>query len=96
MMHSDATSLHPSAMWDENLVYPNIENGFVFKPHMNDVYVEAFNNQAFNQDGDESALLRIKYYYPPDLIFQQLPVKEKVKNIEVKRMRNEFIIHFFN
>ena len=36
---------------------------------MNDVYVEAFNNQTFNQDGDESALLRIKYYNPPILIF---------------------------
>ena len=53
MMDFDATSLYPSAMWDENSVYPKIETGFVFKPHMNIVYVEAFNNQTFNQDGDE-------------------------------------------
>ena len=59
---------------------------------MNDVYVEAFNNQTFNQDGDESAILTIKFYNPPDIIFQHLPVKEKGKKIEVNRMRNGFII----
>ena len=39
-----------------------------------------------------SATLRIKYYYPPNLMFQHLPVKEKVKNSEVNRMRNGYII----
>ena len=92
MMDFDATSLYPSAMWDEKSVYPKIETGFAFKPHMNNVYVEAFNNQTFNQDGDESAILRIKYYNPPDLIFQHSPIKEKVKNIEVNRMRKGYII----
>ena len=88
----DATSLYPSAMWDKNSVYPKIETGFAFKPHMNDVYVKAFNDQTFNEDGDESAILTIKYYNPPGLIFQHLPVKEKVKKIEVNRMRNGYII----
>ena len=55
-----ATSLYPSAIWDDNSVYPKIETEFAFKPHMNDVYVEAFNNQIFNQDGNESAILGIK------------------------------------
>ena len=82
----DANSLYPSAMLDEKSVYPKIETGFAFKPHMNHVYVEAFNIQTFNQDGDESALLTKKYYNPLDLIFQHLPVKEKVKKIEVNRM----------
>ena len=91
-MDFDATSLYPSAMWDENSVYPKIETGFAFKPHMNDVYVEAFNNQSFNEDGDESAILTIKYHNPPDLIFQHLPVKEKNKKIEVNRMRNGYIV----
>ena len=91
-MNFDATSLYPSAMWDENSVYPKKETGFAFKPHMNDVYAEAFNNQSFNQDGDESAILTIKYHNPPDLIFQHLPVKEKVKKLEVNRMRNGYII----
>ena len=80
-MDFDATSLYPSAMWDENSVYPKIEFGFAFTPHMNDVYVETFNNQSFNENGDESAILTIKYHNPPDLIFQHLPVKEKVKNM---------------
>ena len=91
-MSYDAISLYPSAMWDKNSVYPKIETGFAFKPHMNDVYVEAFNNQSFNEDGDESAILTIKYYNPSDLIFQHLPIKEKVKKIEVNRMRNGYII----
>ena len=59
---------------------------------MNDVYVEAFNNQTFNQNGNEIAILTIKYYNPPDLIFQHLPDKKKVKKIEVNRMRNGYII----
>ena len=91
-MDYDAKSLYPSAMWDENSVYHKIESGFCFKPHMKDIYVEAFNNQTFNQNGDESAILRIKYYNTPDLIFQHLPVKGKVKKIEVNRMRNGYII----
>ena len=41
----DATSLYPSAMWDENSVYPKIETGFAFKPHMNKIYVGAFNRE---------------------------------------------------
>ena len=92
MMDFDATSLYPSAMWDEKSVYPKIETGFAFKPNMSKTYVDAFNNQIFNKDGDESAILGIKYHNPPDLIFQHLPVKEKVKNLEVNRMRNGYII----
>ena len=91
-MDYDATSLYPSAMWDENSVYPKMETGFAFKPYMNDVYVKAFNNQSFNEDGNESGILTIKYYNPPDLIFQHLPIKEKVKKVDVNRMRNGYII----
>ena len=58
-MDYDATSLYPSAMWDENSLHPKIATGFAFKPNMNDVYVEAFNNKTFNQDGDESAISTI-------------------------------------
>ena len=56
MMDFDATSLYPSAMWDENSVYTKIESGFAFKPHTNKTYIDAFNNQTFNQDEDESAI----------------------------------------
>ena len=47
-------------MWDANSVYPKIETGFAFEPDMNKTYVDAFNNQTFNEDGNESAILRIK------------------------------------
>ena len=56
----DATSLYPSAMWDENSEYPKIEIGLSFKPHMNKTYVDAFNNKIFKEDGDESAILTTK------------------------------------
>ena len=42
-----ATSLYRSAMWDEKFVYPKIETGFAFEPHMNDNYLEAVNNKNF-------------------------------------------------
>ena len=92
MMNFHATGLYPSAMWDKTSVFPKIESGFAFKPHMNVVYVKTFNNQSFNQDGNESSFLKINYYNPPDLIFQHLPIKEKVGNTEVILMRNGYIL----
>ena len=91
MMDFDATRVYFSPMWDDNSVYPKIEWGFGFKPQMNITYVDALKNQNFIQDGNESAILIIKYYNFPDLIFQHLPVKEKVKIKEVNRMRNGYI-----
>ena len=87
-MDFEPTSLYPSVMWDEHSVYPKKETGFAFKPHIKIVYVEALNNQTSNRDGNESAIIKIKFYNLPDPIFQHLSVKEKVKNIEVNRMRN--------
>ena len=92
MMNFNATSLYFSAMYDEKSVNPKIRTGFVFKPHMNDVFVEAFRNLTFKQEGNERAVFKIKYYNPPNLIFQYLPVKEEVKNIEVITMRNRYVI----
>ena len=79
-------------MWDENSVYPKIESGFALAPHMNDVYVKAFKDQTFNEDGEKSAILRIKYYNPPNIIFKHWPVKEKVEKIEVNIMRIRYFI----
>ena len=58
---------------------------------MNDVYVEAFKNQIFNQDGNELVILKMKNYNSPNFMFENLPVKEKIKNIEVNRLRNGYI-----
>ena len=85
----DATSLYPSAMWDEKSVYPRIETGYSFTRDMNKILVHRFNNQNFTQG---SAFLKIKYYNPKNLIVQHLPIKEKEKKIEINRMRNGYII----
>ena len=79
MMDFDSTSFHLSAMWDEKHVYPKIETGFAFKAHMNDVYEEALSNQSYNQDGDESAILRIKYYIHLYLSFNSYRLKKRFK-----------------
>ena len=84
--------LYPSAMWDKNSVYPKIETGFDVKPDKTDIYVEAFNKQSFNQHGNESAKLGIKYYNPHNSIFQHLAFKEKVTEKEINRMRNSYLI----
>ena len=76
-------------MWDENSVYPRIETGYAITRDMNRFLVHKFNNQTFNQG---SAILKIKYYNPKNLIVQHLPVKEKEGKLEINRMRNGYII----
>ena len=76
-------------MWDDNSIYPRIETGYPFTPDMNDEIVQKFNTQTFTQG---SAILKVLYYNPEDLIFQHIPIKETVKNIELNRMRNGYII----
>ena len=85
----DAVSLYPSAMWDEKSIYPRIETGYAYTRDMNDELVKKFNNQTFTQG---SAILKIKYYNPKDLVVQHIPIKEKDKKIEINRMRNGYII----
>ena len=79
-------------MWNENRVYPKIEAGYTFKPHMTDVFVNDCNSQTFNQDGNDSVKLKMRLYNPQNLSFQHLPIKEKVEKIEVIRTRNGYII----
>ena len=55
---------------------------------MNDDLVEKLKNQTFTPG---SAILKIKYYNPKDLIFQHLPVIEREKKIEFNRGRNGYI-----
>ena len=43
-MDYDATSLYPSAMWDEKNVCPQKECGFASKVHMNNVCVKELND----------------------------------------------------
>ena len=85
----DAVSLYPSAMWDEKSIYPRKETGYAFTKDMNDELVNKFNTCNFNQG---SAILKIKYYNPRDLIVQHLPIKELVNKMEINRMRNGYIV----
>ena len=87
----DAVSLYPSAMWDEKSIYPRIEIDYVFSRDMNNELVEKFNIQTFTQG---SAILKIKYYNPENLIVQHIPIKEKEKKNEINRMRNGYIIDY--
>ena len=67
-MYFNANNLYPSATWNQNSVYTKIESGFCFRPDTNDVHVEAFNNQTFNEDDNESAMLKLKFYNPPNFM----------------------------
>ena len=58
-MDFDATSVHPSAIWNEKSIYPRIETGYVFTKDMNDELVEKFKSASFNQG---SAVLKIKIF----------------------------------
>ena len=75
-------------MWDEKSIYPKIETGYAFTKDMNDDLVNKLSNQTFTQG---SAILKIKYYNPRNLIVEHIPVKEKGKKIEINRMRNGYI-----
>ena len=85
----DAVSLYPSALSDPKSIYPRTETGFAYTPDMNDELVEKFNSQTFTQG---SAILKIKYFNPENLIVQHLPVKERVNKMENNRMPNGYII----
>ena len=95
MSHSlwgfDAVSLYPSAMLDENSIYPRIETGYVLTSDMNVNIVEKFNNGKFTQ---RNAILKRKYYIPKNLIVQHIPLKERETKIEINRMRNGYIIDY--
>ena len=79
-------------MWDEKSIYPKIETGYAFNKNMNDELVEKFNGVKFTQG---SAILKIKHYNPKNLFVQHFPGREKVKNIEINRMRNRYITQIF-
>ena len=79
-MDFDATSSFPSAMWDEKSVYPKIEIGYAFTLHMNDVFVNDFNNQTFNQDGIDNAFLKTKKFTVQQILYFNISLlKKKLK-----------------
>ena len=94
----DFNSLYPSAQIDKNSNWPKIETSYPFKKHMNDAVCYLFNSGRWNEL-NRSAFLTVKYHNPENLIFQHLPIKEKIENPyknnrseEINRMRNGIII----
>ena len=94
----DFNSLFPSAQIDKNSTWPKIETAYPFKKYTNESICSLFNSGKWNEL-NRSAFLTVKYHNPENLIFQHLPVKEKVKNPyknnrfeEINRMRNGIII----
>ena len=94
----DFNSLYPSAQIDKNSTWPKIETAYPLKKHMNDSIFTLFNSGRWNEL-NRSAFLTVKYHNPPNLIFQHLPIKEKIENPyknnrleEINRMRNGIII----
>ena len=76
-------------MWDEVSIYPRIETGYAYTRDMNEELVNKFNTGNFNQG---SAILKIKYYNPKDLVVQHLPIKEKVNKMEINCMGKGYIV----
>ena len=68
-------------------IYPRFETGYAFTRDMNDELVEKFNTGIFTRG---SAILKIKFYIPKNLIIQPLTVIGREKKIEINRMRNGF------
>ena len=75
-------------MWNEKSFFSRIETGYGFTKDMNIELVERFNTSIFNQG---SAILKIKFFIPKNLIVQHL-VEEKVHKIQVNRKRNIYIV----
>ena len=96
MMDIHATSLYPSAMYDEKCVYPKTESEFAFKLYMINVHVEVFNFESFNENGNESAILENKFYNPHEFTFDHFPVKEKINSIDVKKDVKWLNYRYFN
>ena len=94
----DFNSLYPSAQIDKNSTWPKIETSYPFNTFMNDAICTLFNSGRWNEL-NRSAFLTVKYHNPENLIFQHLPIKEKIENPyknnrfeEINRMRNGIII----
>src|SRR5438093_9557145 len=93
LMAFDGTSLYPSAMADVNSEYPKAESARAFKPAEEKEFLCLFNAQQFRP---KTAILKVKYFNPPNLFLQHIAVKEKVqvgrKKYELSRFRNGYII----
>ena len=73
----DAEGFHPTAMSDIVSVFPKFGSGYAFTKDMINELFNAFRDESFTKSG---AILATKYCSLEDLIFQYIPVKEKVES----------------
>ena len=65
------------------------DTDYTFTVDMNDELVEINTSGSFYQG---RGIFKVKYYNPPEIIFQHLPVKKRVNKKEVNRNRNSYFI----
>ena len=63
-------------MSDTGTIYPKIETGYAYTVDMNDELGKNLNEGNFTKG---SAILKIKFFNPKNLIVQHLPLKEQVE-----------------
>ena len=80
----DSNSLYPSAQIDIISIWPKIETAYPFNNYMSDAVCSLFNSGRWNEL-NRCAFLTVKYHNPENLVenlvFQQLPVKQRIKNL---------------
>ena len=91
-------SLYPSAQIVSHSTWPQIETAYPFEKYMSDAVCRLFNSRRWKEI-KRSAFLTVKNHNPENSIFQNLPIKEKVKNPyknnrleKINKMRNGRII----
>ena len=94
----DFNSLYLSAQIDINSTWPKFETAYPFKKNMSESICILFNSGIWNEL-NRCAFLTVKSHKPENLVFQHLPVKEKLKNPyknnrleEIKGMRSGLIL----
>ena len=86
--------LYPSAEIDKKITWPEIETAYPFKKYINESFCTFFKSGRWIEL-NRCVFLTVKYDNPENLVFQHLPVKEKIEKPyennrleEIDRMRN--------
>ena len=99
LVSSDYNSLYPSAMVDNDSIWPKIETAKAILPESSDLLCNIFNNNNWKKL-NKSGFFKVKYHNPDNLILQHLAVNEEVFNEKlhkyekINRFRNGDIIDY--
>ena len=78
-MSYEFNSLYPSAQIDTNSTRSNIETAYPIANQMNGSMCSLFNSGRW-KELNRCAFLTVKYHNPEKLVFQHLPLTDKIKN----------------